>query len=265
MDFHVHIYGWPAPADVDLAEVARFVRGLVGGEVHLTPSLAVPPERLDAIAAALALARVLNPYQPAVPRKPLPMEIEYEKRRLLEPSDLRVGIVYDGFMLSEIARGLLPEQGRRRSELYVVFTDQLVGTLDPDDRRYHARTAIFSVPVIISSAGLVHAPARPRDYYLIRHAFRTAGGEMLAGEGAEAVLREELGRRWLDRGDTRMTDVAKGYAAQALAFQLFGHPFCDDPLCRLFNAHRQEEMLRAQLEGPDFCEKHRRMFEEAGR
>ena len=256
MLFHISIHGWPTSADIGLEVIARYLRELVGDIVRVEPPLAVPPERLNNTAEALARARVFNPMQPLQDRKPLPMEIEYERRRLVEPSELRTGILYDGFAFCEIAAGLLGESTRRRPCLHIVFTDQLVGTMDPDDRRYHARTAVFSVPVVISSAGLVLAPARPRGYYLAKHALRLVG----KAEGAEALLGSQSAGRWLERGDPRMTDVAKGYAAQAVAFQMWGDPFCDDPACRLFNAHRQEEMIRAQLEGKGFCGKHQREF-----
>ena len=256
--FTVSIYGFPSPPEIDLEQIAAFVRGLVGDAVRVEPPISIRPERLAEVANAFARARVFNPMKPVEPRNPLPMEIEYEKCRLLEPSDLRRGIFYDGFAVCEIAASLLPSPARRRSELHIVFTDQLLGTFDPDDHRYHARTAVFSVPVIISSAGLVQAPARPREYYLMKHALRLAG----KGEGAEAALTAQSGGRWLEPGDPRITDVAKGYAAQAVAYQLWGHPFCDNPSCRLFNAHRQDEMLRAQVGGVGmgFCEKHAGMW-----
>jgi hypothetical protein len=54
-----------------------------------------------------------------------------------------------------------------------------------------------------------------------------------------------------------MTDVLKGYVAQALFYHLVGYPFCEDKNCRLFNAHRQSELLHAQLHSPyEFCSKH---------
>ena len=57
-----------------------------------------------------------------------------------------------------------------------------------------------------------------------------------------------------------MEHKQKGYLAQALFFYATGEPFCDNRNCRLFNAHRQEEMLLAQLHGgDDFCEYHERM------
>ena len=49
-----------------------------------------------------------------------------------------------------------------------------------------------------------------------------------------------------------------------LLFALTGEPFCEDPACRLFNAHWQAEMLRAQLEGPDYCERHQELLRRGG-
>jgi len=55
----------------------------------------------------------------------------------------------------------------------------------------------------------------------------------------------------------RLTEVMKGYVAQALAFHLWGDAFCPDKDCRLFNAHWQEELIFAQLKGSyEFCPKH---------
>jgi hypothetical protein len=47
---------------------------------------------------------------------------------------------------------------------------------------------------------------------------------------------------------------------QAVIYALTGEAFCDDARCRLYDAHWQEEMLRAQLEEPEFCERHRKMI-----
>jgi hypothetical protein len=55
----------------------------------------------------------------------------------------------------------------------------------------------------------------------------------------------------------------KGYVMQAIAYRLWGDPFCGDQNCRLYNAHWQEEVIRAQLESPyEFCPYHRQKFAE---
>ena len=38
-------------------------------------------------------------------------------------------------------------------------------TYDATDSRYHGRAVICSNPAIISTTGMIEAPARPREYY----------------------------------------------------------------------------------------------------
>ena len=53
-------------------------------------------------------------------------------------------------------------------------------------------------------------------------------------------------------------EALKGYVMYALFFDMTGALFCDDPDCRLYNAHWQEDLIRAQLDGEfEFCRKHR--------
>jgi hypothetical protein len=128
----------------------------------------------------------------------------------------------------------------------ILFTNQLFGTWDRDNRRYHARVSLYGFPSLISTTGLFEAPARPKGYYLRKQ----------MGVPIE-LLKEEYQGRFLEPGDARMTEVVKGYAMQALFFHLWGEPFCEDPDCRLFNSHWQEEVLHAQMDGRyEFCAKH---------
>ena len=67
---------------------------------------------------------------------------------------------------------------------------------------------------------------------------------------------------FLEFRDPVATEVAKGYAMQAVFFALTGDPFCDEPECRLYNAHWQHEMMAAQLGGgADYCERHAVMLD----
>jgi len=96
----------------------------------------------------------------------------------------------------------------------------------------------------------VEAPAKPREFYLAQ---QQLGGR--PSEEAVAVLKQQFRGRFLDHDDPRLTEVVKGYAMQAVAYLLTGEAFCDDPDCRLFNAHWQEEMLCAQT-ADRYCERH---------
>ncbi|MCK4850357.1 MAG: hypothetical protein KAT11_03345, partial [Phycisphaerae bacterium] len=104
-------------------------------------------------------------------------------------------------------------------------------------------------PSIISTTGIVEGPAKPREYYF----------GLMAGLDEEKV-REELKGRFIDHGHPRLTEILKGYSMQAVFYHLFAEPFCEEPDCRLFNAHWQEQMIRAQLgTGAEFCRRHQKL------
>jgi hypothetical protein len=189
-------------------------------------------------------------------REPLYGEITYERRRLTTRGEAK-GVVYDGFMVQELLVGLFDREELNRWSLPLVFTNQLLSTFDESDRRYHLRTVILGYPAIVSTTGLVEAPAKPREFYLAREQFRAMGLDAIS-----PVLASELRDRCLLPNDERLTEVAKGYALQAVFYALFGEAFCDDKDCRLYNAHWQEEMLHAQLDGAyDLCPRHETMLQ----
>jgi hypothetical protein len=106
--------------------------------------------------------------------------------------------------------------------------------------------SVYGFPSLISTTGVVEAPAKPREFYLKKR----------LGIPLE-VLKSEFIGRFIDHGDPHLTDVMKGYVMQALFFHMTGDPFCDDPDCRLYNAHWQEELIRAQVDGRyEFCPNH---------
>jgi hypothetical protein len=180
-------------------------------------------------------------------------EIRYERARLVDPSRSSFGVLYHGFTIQRILSREIEVSNLRDDTLRVVLTNRLLGTWDPDDRRVHARVAVFGFPSLISAPGAVVAPARPVEEYLSR---RLGLPEPPPRPGASD--------RFLEREDPRLTEVLAGYGLQALFYHLTGDPFCGDPDCRLFNAHRQEDMLHAQLrEGAGLCEEHGRLLLEA--
>lgn len=151
----------------------------------------------------------------------------------------RMVSLYDGFEVQRIFAQSLQE--RDSNHLQVIFTDILTCTFSEDDWRYHARAVVCGTPSIISTAGIVEAPAKPREFYMDPF----AGAKRFAG-------------RFIDYGDERMADAAAGYVLQAMFFFLTeGEPFCDSDNCRLYNAHWQEDLIRTQVQNPLLCLKHR--------
>lgn len=140
----------------------------------------------------------------------------------------------------------------KKSAIDILLSDKLIATYEESDKRLHLRAAIFGCPSVISTSGIVEAPAKPREYYLAKQKY----GLLKAWELKEKEVKQKFKDRFIDYHDPRLTEVLKGYLAQAIFFELTGNPFCENKSCRLFNAHWQEDLLRAQIKSGKFCKKH---------
>lgn len=181
--------------------------------------------------------------------------LDYEQQAYLRPETISPHVIYHGWQLLELLQSQIPQKETPLNHLHIFLTPRLLATQDQEDIRYHARTILMGQPSIISSSGLVEAPARPVEYYFLQTAYRRMGQEI-----TDSVLKKEFGNRFLTYHDPRLTEVIIGYILQAIAYRYKGEGFCKDPHCRLFNAHRQQEMLSAQLEPPEFCSRHKTLL-----
>jgi hypothetical protein len=190
-------------------------------------------------------------------RAPSAVELAAERRVLEAPGRISAGILYDGAVLQWLLAELIhPDEHR---DCHISLTARLVGSWAPDDRRWHAHASLYGQPNIISTSGLIQAPTRPREYY---QGQQLAATRMVPREVLEAKLQQRLRERMLVADDPRMTQVVTGYALQALASHFTGSPFCPVPTCPLYNARRQEELIRAQCsEESGLCEAHKALFE----
>jgi hypothetical protein len=207
-------------------------------------------KEIEKIAAELAGIRVKDPWKAYVKGTPFQGEVDYEKRRISDPSWKIFGILYEGVLYQKIISHLIFKGGLDLKHCMILFTNQLFGTWDRDDNRYHARVSLYAFPSLISITGLVEAPAKPKEFYLKKQ----------MGTPLE-WLKEEYQGRFLDHGDPRTTEVLKGYVLQALLFHITGDAFCEDRDCRFYNSHWQEEVLHSQMNGKyEFCPKHESML-----
>lgn len=207
---------------------------------------------IETLAKKFAKLRIKDPMKGNLSKTVFDGEVAYEKERIKEKMWKTFGILYEGILYQKLLSEFTLNRKAGEQDCIILITNQLIGSWDPDDLRYHLRTSIYGFPNIISINGLVLAPARPREFYLKRQ----------MGIPLE-ILKEEYKGRFLDHNDLRMTEVLKGYLIQALLYQITGNPFCNDPDCRLFNSHWQEEMLNAQLNGNyEFCPEHEKFLKE---
>ena len=210
----------------------------------------IPKKKLDEIAKEFGRARVRDPGKIFVPTSPFQAEVDYERRRIDAPTWKTFGILYEGGLYQAAISNLIVQGGSVFKRCLILFTNQLFGTMDRDSGRYHARVSLYGFPSLISITGLVEAPAKSREFYLKKQ----------MGLPIEE-LKEQYQGKFLDHGDSRMIEVLKGYAMQAILFHLTGDPFCDDKDCRLFNSHWQEEVLHSQLNGQyEFCPRHEKIL-----
>lgn len=253
----VLLYDDPASPAVEAESLQKFLQEATGVETELRTDFFShhSPYDLEPVATALAQTKVRSLDGAASQGEPLLGEVTFEKTLLRDPARRLPGVLYDGFALQEVLRSRIHREERSLRSLHVVLTSRLLGTLDPGDRRYHARVIVFGFPSVLSTSGLVEAPAKPREFYVAKRGF-TALGMTAPTE----TLKEGLQGRFLDYDDPRTTEVLQGYLLQAFFYHVTGDPFCDDPKCRLFNAHWQEEVLRAQVEAT-LCAEHQRVLD----
>lgn len=267
----LHLYREPWAPTLDCQALARYVRGLAPDlrvevrEPFVPYHLAgLDPgeraQRLEGLARDFARAKVRNPARQELNAAPLPGEVAYERRRL-EGGSRVFGLLYDGVEMMRLLAGLIGPPERNLRHIHLIVTNQLFGTWEEADRRYHARVSLYGFPSLISTTGLVEAPAKPREFYFLKQQYTALG----LADAVEVGLKGEFRGRVLEHEDQRLTEVLKGYVLQALFYQLWGEPFCPDQGCRLYNAHWQEEVLGAQLGGEyDLCPRHQEMLEGTG-
>jgi hypothetical protein len=270
--YFIYLYAGSSAKTLNVDELADYLRiQLLRCRISVRPNITdyyfhqLPSERTDAeldkLAQQIASCRVRNLMEPWTPIEPIYGEIAYEKRRLQGKSKA-IGVLYDGFELSAVFFRLIENSEKSSRFCHIVLTDQLFGTWDENDRRYHARVGVFSQPSIISTTGLVEAPAKPKDFYILKQQSQMLGQNDLA----VAKLKEQFRGRFIDYDDERLTEVMKGYAMQVVFYHLTGEPFCPESTCRLYNAHWQEEVIQAQLGNKsEFCVKHSQILEDLSR
>ena len=156
--------------------------------------------------------------------------------------------LYDGFEFQKVITNIIPETENILEVLHIVFTDYLVCTFDENDFRYHARALIGTNPTLISTTGIIEAPAKPKQYYLeqVTNSFF---------ESFEDIKKKYKGE-FLEYHDTRLSNIIEGYILQAIIYYETGNAFCTHSYCRLYNAHWQKDLLFTQIKNRKFCDKH---------
>jgi hypothetical protein len=165
-----------------------------------------------------------------------------------------LGILYDGFEFQSILNELIPEEENSLDHVHLVFTNRLICTFSENDYRYHYRTVVCGYPTIVCTSGIVEAPAKPREFYLLQQYYASIGNTNLE------EIKKRFQGRFIDYDDARLTEVMKGIVLQGLFYHIAGDPFCSAKKCRLFNAHWQEDLIESQLGSGALCDTHKNIL-----
>ena len=258
----VRIYSPERSVRTDISEVVDFIRASFPSlkiNVKRSPLTSIKKANTEDAAIRLVQARVKDPTRRLQSFEPMFGEVEFERRAILGEANVG-GIVYDGRLLEEIMiefAGI----GSPLTTASLVLTDRLVSTYSEDDVRHHLRTVVFGFPSIISLPGIVEAPAKPREYYMLKQALEAEGASELHFERLKSEFRD----RFIDYDDARTTEVMKGLTLQAIMYHLTLEPFCRNKSCRFFNAHWQEELIEGQVTKGVLCEEHLRRVKSLGK
>jgi hypothetical protein len=174
-------------------------------------------------------------------------QIDSELNKILGLENIR-GNFYDGYWIQRTLYRLLVDKlglNLDDGDVHIIFTGRLFGTFE--DRRYHARVLLMGTPSLISTSGLIEAPAKPREYYYVR-------GRMIQSGMDISELDNIYKGRFVDYDDPKITSILKSYALQVIFYELTGNAFCDNATCCLSNSHWQEEVLKVQYQGK-LCDK----------
>ena len=179
-------------------------------------------------------------------------KIMEETKKPEEADSISEVIMYDGFEIQKIIRDNL--QDFENQTLHVILTNRFTCTYDESDGRYHGRAVICSNPAIISTTGMIEAPAKSRQFYM----------EVMANKAQKLGIRsikEKHKGEFLEYHDERLSKVIEGYLLQVIFYILTGESFCDYLDCRLNNAHWQRDLLYSQIEIRKLCDKHQKILD----
>jgi len=128
--------------------------------------------------------------------------------------------------------------------LHIILTGKLFGTFG--SKRYHARVLLTGEPCLLSTSGIVEAPARPREYYFAKAKF-------LAEERDISELDKIFAESYVEYDSPKITDIICSYMLQLMKYRHTGEPFCKNDKCCLYNSHWQKDVLELQYKN-EICD-----------
>lgn len=242
----VILYDEPTVPEIKIEKLKEFITKTFKIDVEIKENFfrTIPQNAYEEIATCriFDLKKQFKKHNPTLEET----QIEKENRDM---SNLEALTIYDGFEMQNIITKYIP---KLENTLQIIFTNKLTATFDDSDFRYHARASINSDPSIISTTGMVEAPAKPKQYYL----------DLMTNFSEERIseIKDKYRGEFLEYNDIRLNEIAEGYLLQAVAYFLTGEEFCPKKECRLYNAHWQKDLFYSQIENKQLCDHHEKII-----
>jgi hypothetical protein len=245
------LYDEPTVPEIQLEKLKKFLKEIFSIEIEIRESIFQHTNYN--IAKKIACCRIFNLKKPFEKHVPSAEDIRIEKENK-DMSEKKEMTLYDGFEFHNVITELIHSNENKMDTLHIIFTNKLTCTFDENDFRYHARSIIGSNPTIISTTGMIEAPAKPKQYYLDQMT-------NFSEDKVEEIKKKYKGE-FLEYHDSRISEITEGYLLQAIIYYETGEAFCVHKDCRLFNAHWQKDLFFSQLENKKLCKKHQEILDE---
>ena len=154
------LYNEPTVPEIQIEKIKQFIIEIFQIRVEIKDNFFESLE--DKIFEKIASTQIFDLKKQFKKHIPTQEEIQIEKEKI-DTSEKDVMILYDGFELQNI---IAENISITDDKLQIIFTNKLTATFDNDDFIYHDRALISSNPTIISTTGIIEAPAKPKQYYL---------------------------------------------------------------------------------------------------
>ncbi len=243
------LYDEPSVSKLDLKNIQQFIRETFGinSEIRENIFKKLNEKKQQKIEDCI----VLDLKKPFQKQSQLIKDISTDAENMKTSKEREISI-YDGIELNQVIEEIVPFEENIEKILHIIFTDKLIGTFDYDDYRYHARVWVGSNPIVISTTGIIEAPAKPKQYYI--DLMTNFSNEL------EETIREKYKGEFLEYNDPRLPKIIEGYLIQSIMYCETGDVFCNDVKCRLFNAHWQKDLLISQIKNPSLCDQHTKIL-----
>ncbi len=245
------LYDEPTVPEIQLERLKKFLKETFSIEIEIRENIfQYMNENISKKIAGCRIFDLKKPFEKHVSLSE-DIQLEMENKDMSEKEEMTL---YDGFEFHSVITELIPINENKMNTLHIIFTNKLTCTFDENDFRYHARAIIGSNPTIISTTGIIEAPAKPRQYYL----------DLMTNFSKNKVeeIKKKYKGEFLEYHDLRISEIAEGYLLQAIIYYETGEAFCIHKDCRLFNAHWQKDLFFSQLENKRFCKKHEEILDE---